>query len=1176
MKSAATAPAATEDRTDAVLAELAATQPEEEEADTAAAVLASMAASAPEDVEETDTTANVLAGMAAAAPAENTADNSAAELLAQMAASAPEPQAQTDDVTGILSQVAENTPDEPEDGSTTDALLDSLSAEAPEEDGEDTSVDDLLSDMAEELPEEEEAGEDIESLLADVADTASDEPEDDSTYALLDSLSAGEPEEVEADTSVDDLLSDMAEELPEEGEAGEDIESLLADVADAASDEPEDDSTDALLDSLSAEAPEEDGEDTSVDDLLSDMAEELPEEEEAGEDIESLLADVADAASDEPEDDSTDALLSEVAEDAPKEGAEDEDLDEFLSDVTQNTDFAEESGEDDTATDLDALFAEDENDTDLDDLLAESEESDTELDALQADDADPSEASEEDDLDALLAEDREDTDLDDLCVEGEDADTELDDLLADDADPGEASDEDDDLNALFAEDGEDTDLDDLLAEDDDSDAELDDLLADDADLDEASEEDDLDALLAEDEGADTDLEDLLGESDADDLDAMLADFDDDDAETSDASETGEEASDMEAEATAAKAPYNPAFGKMTAPKPEIKPGDRRKMRIAILGDFSGRANKGAIEGGADLASRKAIKFDIDTVEDVIARFATTLTLPLGRDGSAIEVELGEIDDLHPDELYDNVELFGELSALRTQVKRGTNLDNLTATLQEWGGAFGDFKLARKGRARGAAANASLQVSEFAALIGAEAAPKPEATAIEDMIQRIVAPFIVAAPDSGQDSLLAAVDQALGAAMSSILHHPDFQAVEANWRTLDMLARRIETGSHLELVLYDVAVEEFAADLAAHEDLGESALYDMLVERPRLNEDQGPLAAVLGLYTFEETPPHAELLARMSKISAQMDAPFIAAMGAGYLQTKAEDLHPLIAKTWAALRETPEAKYIALATPRFLLRMPYGKKTDPVEPFAYEEFNTREGMRSLLMGNPATLVAILLAQTLAQQGAEMSLGSIMTLDDMPFHYMLDQYGDQVALPSTERLINVRMASETVQRGYLPVLSIQGQNVVRLGSFNGLGGGELLGLWSGEEAKLLQSGKIQSRTGVALGGGAAKSAPPVAVGAEEEGESDTSEDDGFDLGGDDDDFDLGGGDDDDFDLGFDLDGEDEDSDDGGDLDLDLGNDGDLDDLLSGFDDDDNDDSAGDDEDMDEDLAALLADL
>ncbi|MEM6619179.1 MAG: type VI secretion system contractile sheath large subunit [Pseudomonadota bacterium] len=424
----------------------------------------------------------------------------------------------------------------------------------------------------------------------------------------------------------------------------------------------------------------------------------------------------------------------------------------------------------------------------------------------------------------------------------------------------------------------------------------------------------------------------------------------------------------------------------------------------------------------------------------------------------------------------------------------------------------------------------------------------------------MAPFVQEAPSDGQAELLAAVDKALTAAMSSILHHPDFQAVEANWRTLDLLARRIETGMHLELVLYDVAVEEFTADLAAHEDLGESALYDMLVERPRQSEDQGPLAAVFGLYTFEEVPPHAELLARMSKICAHMDAPFVAAIGADYLKTKAEDLHPLVTKTWAAFRATPEAAYVGLAAPRFLLRMPYGKKTDPVDPFDYEEFNTREGMRSLLMGNPVALVAVLLAKTLAEQGSKISLGSIMSVDDMPFHYMTDRYGDQVALPSTERLLNQRMASDTTQRGYMPVLSIQGQNVVRLGSFNSLAGAELLGLWSGEEAKSLSAGKVAARTGVAMKSNMARPEKTAAA----KPDQDSASDDDLGLGSDDDldlgldDMDLGLGDD----LGLDLGGDD-----------DFGSADDLDDLLSGLGDD---DGGSDLDGMDDDLEALLADL
>ncbi|WP_309746541.1 type VI secretion system contractile sheath domain-containing protein [Roseobacter sp. N2S] len=1116
MKAAATPAAMAVDNTDSVLAGLAASAPTQEATvDTTADVLAGLAANAPEQAVPEDAAGDILASLAAAAPDEEEQTDTTSEVLAGLAANAPDDVVPEDTSSDVLADLVADAPVEAAPDTATSDLLAGMAATAPVDEVKDDGAEALLAGMASNAPTEEATDTTSDDLLSAMAESALAEdketPEDDSTDVLA-AMAADNPAEEGEDTATADLLADMAEGAPDDtAEDSNDLDGLLSDITAQATEMDEvEDQTDTVLEALADDVPDEEADDSSVDDLLGDMAADTPEDEaDESEDLDALLADVAgDVTEEDDSSDDLDALLADVVEEAPEDEAdESEDLDALLADVAGDV-----TEEDDSSEDLDALLADVVEDAPED----EADESE-DLDALLADvGEDVSEKDNADDLDEFFAGVTDDTDAPD-------------DLADDDSDAG------DDLDALFADDGDDGN--------DDEETDLEDLLADD------EEDTDLDALLA-DSDEDTDLDDLLAD-------------DDDDTETL------MEGEEMDADPTPPKAPYNPAFGKMTAPKPQINPGDRRKMRIAILGDFSGRANKGELQGGSELAARKAIKFDIDTVEDVIARFATTLTLPLGRDGSAIEVELGEIDDLHPDELYDNVEIFAELSSLRTQIQRGTNLDALTAKLQQWGGEFGDFKLMSKSRAKGASANASMQVSEFAALIGAEAAPKPEPTGIDAMIQRIVAPFVMAAPDGAQASMLAAVDQALGAAMSSILHHPDFQAVESNWRTLDMLARRIETGSHLELVLYDVAVEEFTADLAAHEDLGDSALYDMLVERPRLNEDQGPLAAVLGLYTFEETPPHAELLARMSKISAQMDAPFIAAMGAGFLQTKADDLHPMIAKTWAALRETPEAKYIALAAPRFLLRMPYGKKTEPVDPFDYEEFNTREGMRSLLMGNPATLVAILLAQTLAQQGAEISLGSIMSVDDMPFHYMMDQYGDQVALPSTERLINVRMSTETVQRGYLPVLSIQGQNVVRLGSFNALGGGELLGLWSGEEAKLLQSGKIQARTGVALGAGLKK--PERAVAEDEDA-------DGSDAADDDDDFGFGGGDDDDFDLGgdddldLDLGGDDDDDD----LGLDFGDDDDLDDLLSGFDDDDDDGSDGDDDDMDDDLAALLADL
>jgi hypothetical protein len=588
------------------------------------------------------------------------------------------------------------------------------------------------------------------------------------------------------------------------------------------------------------------------------------------------------------------------------------------------------------------------------------------------------------------------------------------------------------------------------------------------------------------------------------------------------------------------------FGTLTAPHPEDRGAPRDRFRIAILGDFTGRAARGALETGDALATRKPIKFDIDTIDDVISRFATTLVLPIGKDGAGIEVPLRALDDLHPDELFENVPLFDELSALRQGVSMGDGARAI-ADLQGWAEEFGAVNLTPKPRARGAAVPADRRLSDFGALIGDMTGSLRTASPADELIGRIVAPFVQAAPDPEQPAMLAAVDAAISGAMSAILHHPDFQALESTWRALDLMARRIPTGAGLDIVLYDVSAEEWAADLSAQEDLSTSGLFRMLAEEPRLDAAQGPLSAVFGLYTLEETPPHAQLMGRMSRICDWMNAPFMAAISPKFLEVPKHERNPLVAQAWDALRALPQASYVGLAAPRFLLRLPYGAKTDPVDPFDYEEFTLREGLKGMLWANPVVLSAILMAETAAQGGKDMKLGTVMSLGDMPFHYMTDRYGDQIALPCTERLLSTQTMAEVVARGYIPLLSIKGRNEVRQGSFQGLGPGMLAGPWAQTPA-----GAAAAHTTDAAIGGTAKPAPPSKP--EESLKADADEDLDFDL---------------------DADGD-------GDLDFDFetdegAGDDELDALLSGCGEDDEDASGADDTaDMDDDLAALLEGL
>jgi hypothetical protein len=70
---------------------------------------------------------------------------------------------------------------------------------------------------------------------------------------------------------------------------------------------------------------------------------------------------------------------------------------------------------------------------------------------------------------------------------------------------------------------------------------------------------------------------------------------------------------------------------------------------------------------------------------------------------------------------------------------------------------------------------------------------------------------------------------------------------------------------------------------------------------------------------------------------------------------------------------------------------------------------------------------------------------MSLGGMPYHYVKDRYGDQVALPCTERNLTQAKTQATIARGYMPVISVKGRDEVRLGSFQALNGETILGYW-----------------------------------------------------------------------------------------------------------------------------------
>jgi len=92
------------------------------------------------------------------------------------------------------------------------------------------------------------------------------------------------------------------------------------------------------------------------------------------------------------------------------------------------------------------------------------------------------------------------------------------------------------------------------------------------------------------------------------------------------------------------------------------------MRILLLGDFSGRAAGNQLQPEIALAKRPVVAVDIDNFDDVMARFSPQVRLPIDAPGSdtpgsggapvgEFALQFKDLDDFHPDDLYQKLDVF---------------------------------------------------------------------------------------------------------------------------------------------------------------------------------------------------------------------------------------------------------------------------------------------------------------------------------------------------------------------------------------------------------------------------------------------------------------------------------------------------------------------------------------
>jgi type VI secretion system protein ImpC len=301
---------------------------------------------------------------------------------------------------------------------------------------------------------------------------------------------------------------------------------------------------------------------------------------------------------------------------------------------------------------------------------------------------------------------------------------------------------------------------------------------------------------------------------------------------------------------------------------------------------------------------------------------------------------------------------------------------------------------------------------------------------------------VANPDPRQEVQVKQVDTVLVNALRALLHHPAFQALEALWRGIDFLTRRLETDSTLRLYLVNVSRAALADDVARFQQLVAHGV------------DGAPWAAIAGCYTFGAGAQDAQLLAEIARAASASGVAFIAAgdyrlAGCATIDALAESAPwtQAAVPAWEKFRRTPEARSVALVTPRFLLRLPYGEDGEPCESFSFEEIAGEHSHDNFLWGNPALACALLLGESFLRAGWELRPGMDLNIDRLPLH-LVRRAGETEVLPCAETLMNERAAARLIDHGLMPLASLKDQDSVRLVRFDSAAApaAPLAGRWS----------------------------------------------------------------------------------------------------------------------------------
>lgn len=287
-----------------------------------------------------------------------------------------------------------------------------------------------------------------------------------------------------------------------------------------------------------------------------------------------------------------------------------------------------------------------------------------------------------------------------------------------------------------------------------------------------------------------------------------------------------------------------------------------------------------------------------------------------------------------------------------------------------------------------------------------------------------------------ESMIAAIDARISGQVNQILHNDEFQKLEGTWRGLHHLINNTETDEMLKIRVLNVSKKDLHKTLKKFKGTAwdQSPIFKKVYEAEYGQLGGEPYGCLVGDYHFDHSPQDVELLQGMAQIAAAAHAPFISGASPTVMNmdswqeiSNPRDLTKLFQTpeyaAWRSLRDSEDARYIGLAMPRFLSRLPYGAKTDPVEEFDFEESTDGSNASDYTWSNAAYAMAVNINRSFKEYGWCTSIRGVESggsVEGLPVHtFPTDDGGVDMKCP-TEVAISDRREAELAKNGFMPMI------------------------------------------------------------------------------------------------------------------------------------------------------------